>query len=87
MIPNVPTTINELHSKTGLLTYNKLPKIVVNYFPQLTKDYSTGNSNPLFIIHLATIYLHNSAHVFTANRITRLPTATLCTCIGFYQTC
>ena len=36
-------------------------------------DYSTGNSNTLLIIHLATIYLHN---LFTTNHITCL-TATL----------
>ena len=42
------------HSKAGLLSYNKLPSIVDNLFPHFTNDYSTGNSNTLYIIHLAT---------------------------------
>ena len=38
----------------GLLTYDKLPSIVDNLFPHLKNDYSTGNSNTLYIIRLAT---------------------------------
>ena len=52
--------------------------VVVNLFPYITNDYSAENRNTLFVIHFAThLSPHFSAHVFTANHITRLPTATL----------
>ena len=52
----LPTTINELHSKAGLVTYCRTycPKSLTTSSRTLQTITQTGNSNTLFIIHLTT---------------------------------
>ena len=78
MLPTVPTTVNEVHSKAGLLTYNKRPKSLLTTSRSLQSITQQETVTHCLLFILQPICLHNSAHVFTANHITRLPIATLC---------